>query len=101
MGGLEVVDARYGPLLDRAREVLDADPRVLTVQVSGSIGSGTADRWSDLDLQVIADPEHFDALQADWPIWLAEITPTVFARTPIAPFIINAITDEGLTLDLA
>jgi hypothetical protein len=101
MGGLDVVDPRYGPLLDRARAVLEADERVLRVDVGGSIGAGTADAWSDLDLQVVVEPEHFDAFQADWPSWLAEITPTVFARTPIAPFIINAVTDEGLTLDLA
>jgi hypothetical protein len=101
MGGLDVVDPRYGPLVARAQAVLDDDPRVLRVEVGGSIGAGTADAWSDLDLQVVADPTHFDALQADWPSWLADITPTVFARTPIAPFIINAVTDEGLTLDLA
>jgi hypothetical protein len=101
MGGLDVVDPRYGPLLDRARAVLEADERVLRVEVGGSIGSGTADEWSDLDLQVVVDPVRFDAFQADWPAWLAAITPTVFARTPIAPSIINALTDEGLTLDLA
>ena len=45
--------------------------------------------------------EDHASLLEDWPAWLAEITPTVFARTPIAPFIVNAITDEGLTLDIA
>ncbi len=30
----------------------------------------------------------------------AAITPTVFARTPIAPFIINTVTSDGLTFDL-
>ena len=74
--------------------------RVLSTAISGSVGSGTADEWSDLDLQVVAHAEHYDAFLADWPAWLAAITPTVFARTPIAPFVINAVTDEGLTLDL-
>jgi hypothetical protein len=44
-------------------------------------------------------PHHHDEFITDWPSWLERITPTVFARTPIAPFIINTITDEGLTLD--
>jgi Nucleotidyltransferase domain len=101
MGGFDVVDERYRALYERAVAVLGTDPRVLAVEVSGSVGTGTADRWSDLDLQVLTDPEHHDAVVADWPTWLAAITPTVFARTPIAPFVINTVTDQGLTFDLA
>jgi len=101
MAGFDVVDARFGGLYDRAREVLEADPRVKAVEVGGSIGSGTADRWSDLDIVVVTEPEHHDAFLADRDAWLAAITPTVFARTPIAPFIINTITNEGLTFDIS
>lgn len=101
MGGLEAIDPRYAVLYDRASRTLAADDRVRRVELSGSVSTNTADRWSDLDLQVITDPERHQELLADWPTWLAAITPTVFARTPLAPFIINAVTDEGLTLDLA
>ena len=101
MGGFEVVDPRFQPLYDRAVEVLTADPRVQDVRASGSIGAGTADAWSDLDLVVVTHPEHHDAFLADHDTWLAAITPTVFARTPIAPFVINTVTGEGLTFDLA
>lgn len=101
MDRMNVIDSRYLALYDRATDVLEGDPRVVRVGLSGSVAKGTADRWSDLDLEVVAHPEHHASLLADWPVWLARITPTVFARTPIAPFIINAVTDEGLTLDLA
>jgi predicted nucleotidyltransferase len=101
MAGLEVIDARYRALYERAVEVLGADPRVAAVELSGSVASGTADRWSDLDLAIVAHADQHASLLTDWPTWLAEITPTVFARTPIAPFIINAVTAEGLTLDVA
>jgi hypothetical protein len=101
VGGLEVVDARYRGLYERAREVLEADERVRSVELSGSIDEGRADRWSDLDLAVVAEPEHHQSLLDDWPEWLARITPTVFARTPLAPFIINTVTADGLTFDLA
>jgi predicted nucleotidyltransferase len=101
MGALEVVDPRFRQLYERALEVLGADPRVREVTLSGSIAEGTADEWSDLDLAVVVEPEHHEAVLAEWPTWLAEITPTVFARTPLAPFIINTVTDDGLTLDLA
>jgi hypothetical protein len=101
MGGIEVVDPRYRALYERAVEVLDDDPRVISVALGGSIAAGTADRWSDLDLTVVTEPDAHDAFVADWPEWLARIVPTVFARTPSAPFIVNAITDEGLTVDIA
>ena len=101
MGGIEVIEPGFRVLYDRAMKVLGSDPRVKDVVVSGSVGAGTADPWSDLDLQVIAHPEHYDAFLAEWPQWLGEITPTVFARTPIAPFVINTVTADGLTFDLS
>jgi hypothetical protein len=81
--------------------VLNSDPRVQSVELSGSIAAGTADKWSDLDLHVVTFAEHHDAFLADWPSWLAAITPTVFARTPIAPSVINTVTADGLTFDVA
>ena len=101
MGGFEAVDPRYRPLYERAVEVLEADARVVSVEVSGSIRSGTADAWSDLDLEVVTRVEDHESFLADRHEWLAAITPTVFARTPIVPFVINSVTDEGLTLDIA
>lgn len=100
LSGFDVVDPRYLALYERARSVLDADRRVERVEVTGSIGAGRADQWSDLDLTVFVGDEHLDAFLAEWPSWLAAITPTVFARTPIAPFIVNTVTDDGLTLDI-
>ena len=101
MGGLEVVDGRYRTLYARAREVLGADERVLSVEPSGSVGDGTADQWSDLDLKVITQAEALEGFLAEWEEWLDRITPTVFARRPIAPFIVNTLTPDGLTLDIA
>jgi predicted nucleotidyltransferase len=99
MGGIEAVDPWYGPLLERAREVLGEDDRVLSVGAGGSVGAGTADPWSDLDLAIVTDPGHHDDFIREWPLWVRRITPTVFARTPIAPFIVNTITEDGLTVD--
>ena len=101
MGGFEVVDPRYRALYDRAVEVLSADARVLTVRAAGSVGSGTADAWSDLDIEVVTAADQHESFLADRDAWLSAITPTVFCRTPIAPFVINTITAEGLTFDLA
>jgi hypothetical protein len=100
MGGLDVIDRRLVDVWERARAVLGTDVRVRAVELGGSVAAGTADEWSDLDLQVIAHADRYDELLADWPAWLGQITPTVFARTPIAPFIVNAVTDDGLTVDI-
>jgi predicted nucleotidyltransferase len=100
MGGLDVIDRRLVAVWERAQDVLGADERVRAVELGGSVAAGTADAWSDLDLQVIAHADRHDELLADWPRWLEEITPTVFARTPIAPFVVNAVTADGLTVDI-
>lgn len=100
MGGIDVIDPRYAVLFARAQQVLADDQRVRSVVPGGSVGAGTADRWSDLDLAIATEPERHQDFLGDWPTWLQRITPTVFARTPIAPFIINTVTDQGLTLDL-
>ncbi len=100
MGGFEAVDPQLEVLYRRALDVLQPDPRVKSVSPGGSIAVGTADEWSDLDLHIVATEDGFETLLAEWPMWLAEITPTVFARTPIAPFIINTVTDTGLTFDV-
>jgi predicted nucleotidyltransferase len=101
VAGFEVVDPRFRGLYERALDVLGSDPRVKEVQIGGSVGAGTADAWSDLDLVVVTHAEHHDDFLADRDAWLAAITPTVFARTPIAPFVINTVTDEGLTFDIS
>ncbi len=101
MGHFEVADPKYEALYARTLDVLRADSRVHEVRLSGSLADGSADRWSDLDVAIIAHPDHHASFLADWPVWLRSITPTVFARTPLAPFIINAVTSDGLTFDLA
>ncbi|HEY7106084.1 MAG TPA: nucleotidyltransferase domain-containing protein [Acidimicrobiia bacterium] len=101
MGGFEVVDPGYRVLHERACDVLGRDERVVSVTVGGSIAQGTADEWSDLDLTVVTARDRYEDFLADWSSWLAAITPTVFARRPIARFIVNTCTADGLTFDLA
>jgi Nucleotidyltransferase domain len=99
MGGIDVIDPRYRVLFERANQVLSDDDRVRSITAGGSVGAGTADRWSDLDIAIVTEPDQYDEFVSDWPNWLERITPTVFARSPIASFIVNTVTDEGLTLD--
>jgi hypothetical protein len=101
MGGFDVIDPRYRVVLAAARDVLGTDPRVVHVEVGGSVAAETADEWSDLDLVVVATDDGFESLVAEWPDWLARITPTAFAATPVAPSLINTVTADGLPFDIA
>jgi predicted nucleotidyltransferase len=95
------VDPRYRQLYARALDVFGADDRVARVEVSGSIADGTADEWSDLDLKVIVRDDAIGAFLDEWRDWMNKITPTVLLDRPIAPFIVNAVTDGGLTFDVS
>lgn len=53
--------------LARAIELLRADPRVEAAVITGSIGRGTADRWSDFDLDaVVAEGASTAEVARDW-----------------------------------
>lgn len=101
MGGFEVVDPRYAELHRRALEVFEADERVVRVEVHGSLATETADQWSDLDLKVIVRKADLAAVVGQSASFIDAITPTVLADRPIAPFILNTVTVEGLTLDIS
>ncbi len=97
----DVIDPGYRALHARALEVLGADERVVRVQTHGSVATGLADTWSDLDLKVIVRDDAVGSFTDDWETWMAAITPTVLLARPIAPFIINSVTDDGLTFDVS
>jgi hypothetical protein len=59
-----VVDSSLRPLLDRFEAAVLADPSVLGVLYTGSLGRGTADRFSDLDLEVWLADDAFADLPA-------------------------------------
>ena len=45
----------------------------------GAIARGAADAGSDLDIDIAVRDDDFDSFAAEWPAWLAKITPTVSA----------------------
>jgi hypothetical protein len=56
-----MVDPTLRPILERFEAAVLADPSVLGVLYTGSLGRGTADRFSDLDLEVwLADDAFAD-----------------------------------------
>lgn len=100
VGGFEVVHPKYAALRDRALVALRADDRVVDVRVAGSLASGNADAWSDLDILVVVRQDDHGSFLDDWQAWLAAIDETVFAFRPIAASIVNAISADGVPFDI-
>jgi predicted nucleotidyltransferase len=44
-------------LAERLARVLEEDPRVLSVWLTGSLGQGKGDRWSDVDILAVVPPD--------------------------------------------
>jgi predicted nucleotidyltransferase len=87
----------------RVSRLLSDDSRVEGVVVVGSL-AGQADRWSDIDLEVVvADDEELAAVTADWVGHLYELLPvvhhfeTAFGETLVRGFLLENL----LELDLA
>jgi len=70
-----VVDPSLRPLLDRFEAAVLPDPSVLGVLYTGSLGRGTADRFSDLDLEVWLADDAFADLPAKTGDLLAVLGP--------------------------
>ena len=88
--------------LARALELLGADPRIEAVVLTGSLGSQTMDRWSDLDIDaVISAGESTERVASDWVRlayreWpVAHHYETTFGSSIVRGFLL----ENGLVLD--
>lgn len=90
--------------LTQVIELGEADQRLQAAVLTGSIGSGRADRWSDIDIAfVIADVESCEVVAADWVEQIYRNLPvahhyeTAFGTTLVRGFLM----ENGLEVDLA
>ena len=97
-------EAERQAVLDRALVLLEADPRVEAAVITGSLGAGTADRWSDFDLAaILVDGVTTDEVAADWDAlayveWpVAHHYATAFGSTLVRGYILR----NGLLADMA
>jgi hypothetical protein len=98
---IRVLPAGYQRILTAARTRFEGDERVRGMWLGGSLGRGTADAASDLDvLLAVADGDH-DGFLAGWRAWLADVTPTVLAEAlPVAPGIYYSVTPDFERFDV-
>ncbi|WP_309606286.1 hypothetical protein [Phenylobacterium sp.] len=88
-------------LIEAVREAADADPRVVALFLSGSLGAGDGDRWSDCDFVLVAAPEAHATFVEQARDWIAGICAPVLWRQvyPGVPLFL-AVTQAWLRLDL-
>ncbi len=77
-----------------------ADPRIRAAWLTGSYGKGIADRWSDVDAHLLIDPAQIDDFRAVVRGWLEALAPLIFYRLLFDGEMVNAMTDEGLRVDV-
>ena len=90
--------------LARTLELMEADARIDAAVITGSIGAGRADRWSDFDVAcLVAEAESAEAVAADWVSLMYEEWPvahhyeTTFGTILVRGFLLA----NGLVADLA
>ena len=96
-------EAERDAVLARAVALLSDDQRVEAVMLTGSLGRGQADRWSDIDLDaVVAADADVAAVTTDWEAlayreWpVAHHYATAFGTTQVRGFLLR----NGLLLDV-
>jgi hypothetical protein len=93
---------RHRELADLARAAAVADERILAAWLVGSLTTGHADAYSDIDFHVLVAPEDYSAYSSDgWKEFVASFSDTVMMR----PFQSGgggyAITSDWMHFDIA
>jgi hypothetical protein len=79
---------------------LQAEESIRAAWLEGSFGRGKADRYSDLDIHLLLTPESIERFRTGAEDWLNAIRPLVLYKLMFEGRMINALTVDGLRLDL-
>ena len=86
--------------LQTLQNALEAHPTVKAAWLTGSLGRGNADRYSDIDLNLWLDGADLDAFRQETQAWLDAVRPLVLFRWMFNDRMVNALTTDGLRIDL-
>lgn len=75
-------------------------PRIRAAWLAGSFGKGMADRWSDVDAHLLIAPDHIEDFRAGVREWIEGLAPLVLYRLMFGGDMVNAMTDQGLRVDV-
>ncbi len=100
---ISMLDPAYGPVLEAFTDWTTNHPKVQASFISGSAAQETADRFSDLDLTIIAAEDDMDELSDQMRGLVAEIDPLVLENN--FDFggmrVLSLITEGWLRVDLS
>src|SRR4051794_20008559 len=80
-------------MIERLREVLTADERIQSAWLSGSLGKGTGDAWSDVDVTCVVAEEDIAACVAEYAGPRNPVGSTVHQIAPYGRVAANTATD--------
>ncbi|NKM14001.1 hypothetical protein GFL85_23780 [Rhizobium laguerreae] len=87
--------------IDKIRQVVSGDPRVVGLFLAGSFGKGQADTYSDIDLLAVVARDDQAEFSGAWRQQLEKIAPIVFwNELGKEERVFNAITDQWQRIDL-
>ncbi len=86
--------------IDHLTAISEEDPRVRAAWLSGSFGKGIADSFSDVDAHLLLPTDAVDSFREEVRGWLEQIRPLVLFRLMFEGQMVNALTVDGLRLDL-
>lgn len=78
----------------------DADGRISAVWLEGSLATGTADRYSDIDIHLLVAEADKEAFLHELESWLSDIQPLVLFKDTFPGQMVTCITTAGLRLDI-
>lgn len=90
----------HQPYIDALSAKVATDQRIKAAWLEGSFGRGTSDRYSDLDFHFLLREHELPAFRADIEAWLSTIRPLVLCTPMFEGRMVNALTRDGLRLDL-
>ncbi|WP_295822917.1 hypothetical protein [uncultured Deinococcus sp.] len=91
---------RRDTYLQALQTKVHGDARVRAAWVEGSLGRGTADRYSDIDLHLSLEDADVADFTANAQSWLSAIHPLVLYTSMFDGHMLNALTDHGIRVDV-
>lgn len=87
-------------LIDRITRRLEADPRVESAWLIGSLGAGDGDAWSDVDILACAAEDSLAALVKDTRAQIDAIAPTLHVMT-LYGRVLSAVASDWARFDIS
>jgi predicted nucleotidyltransferase len=87
-------------LIDAIARVLSADARIESAWLSGSLGRGAGDQFSDVDVTVVAPEPGFDAVLKHFTADRSAIAPVVHSLVHGFDRVVSSVTEDWQRFDL-